>query len=34
MQPALTLYYLDAIVPFLDSDFESYLEEAYGYLDI
>ncbi|KAJ4423615.1 hypothetical protein N0V82_001783 [Gnomoniopsis sp. IMI 355080] len=23
-----------AIVPFLDSDFESYLEEAYGYLDI
>ncbi|PSR77406.1 necrosis inducing protein [Coniella lustricola] len=24
----------DAIVPFLDSDFESYLEEAYGYLDI
>lgn len=25
---------LDAIVAFLDSDFESYLAEAYGYLDI
>lgn len=24
----------DAIVSFLDSDFESYLEEAYGYMDI
>ncbi|CAN8106576.1 unnamed protein product [Discula destructiva] len=24
----------DAIVPFLDSDFENYLSEAYGYLDI
>lgn len=25
---------VDATVSFLDSDFESYLEEAYGYLDI
>lgn len=24
----------DAIVAFLDSDFESYLAEAYGYLNI
>lgn len=25
---------IDAIIPFLDSDFENYLAEAYGYLDI